>query len=148
MMVPVGRLVVMRGTAKDEVIAAIAYLTWPALFAPVVAPVLGGVLTTYASWRWIFLVNVPLGVIGARPGLPARARPARAARRAGSTGSGWSTTTAGLGALVYGVSLLGRAPHPGAADASARSSASAGCSAVAVCAICGVRPRRSSTCGR
>ena len=63
MMVPVGRLVVIRTTAKTDLVRAIAYLTWPALVAPLVAPALGGVLSTYASWRWIFLVNVPLGVI-------------------------------------------------------------------------------------
>jgi EmrB/QacA subfamily drug resistance transporter len=64
LMVPVGRLAVLRTTAKSDLIRAIAYLTWPALLAPVVAPALGGVLSTYASWRWIFLVNVPLGVAG------------------------------------------------------------------------------------
>jgi EmrB/QacA subfamily drug resistance transporter len=63
MMVPVGRLVVIRTTAKTDLVRAIAYLTWPALAAPLVAPALGGVLSTYASWRWIFLVNVPLGVV-------------------------------------------------------------------------------------
>ena len=63
MMVPVGRLVVIRTTAKTDLVRAIAYLTWPALVAPLVAPALGGVLSTYASWRWIFLVNVPLGLI-------------------------------------------------------------------------------------
>jgi len=63
MMVPVGRLVVLRATTKDDLINAIAYLTWPALVAPVIAPVAGGVLTTYASWRWVFVVNVPLGIV-------------------------------------------------------------------------------------
>ena len=63
MMVPVGRLVVLRTTAKADLVKAIAYLTWPALVAPVVAPGLGGVLSTYASWRWIFVINVPLGLV-------------------------------------------------------------------------------------
>lgn len=63
MMVPVGRLVVLRSTGKADLMNAIAYLTWPALAAPLVAPVLGGVLSSYASWRWIFVVNVPLGLI-------------------------------------------------------------------------------------
>jgi EmrB/QacA subfamily drug resistance transporter len=62
MMVPVGRLVVLRKTTPAELIDAFAYLTWPALAAPVIAPALGGVLTTYASWRWIFVINLPLGV--------------------------------------------------------------------------------------
>jgi len=63
MMVPVGRLVVLRATDKKDIIRAIAYLTWPALVAPVVAPALGGALASYLSWRWIFFVNVPLGIV-------------------------------------------------------------------------------------
>jgi EmrB/QacA subfamily drug resistance transporter len=64
LMVPVGRLAVLRYSAKSDLIRAIALLTWPALTAPVVAPALGGALAAYGSWRWIFLVNIPLGIIG------------------------------------------------------------------------------------
>jgi len=64
LMVPVGRLAVLRVTAKSDLMRVIAILTWPALTAPIVAPPLGGLLTTYASWRWIFFINVPLGLLG------------------------------------------------------------------------------------
>lgn len=64
MMVPVGRIAVMRSTAQKDLLRAIAYLTWPALVAPIIGPPVGGFITTYANWRWIFLLNVPLGVIG------------------------------------------------------------------------------------
>jgi EmrB/QacA subfamily drug resistance transporter len=63
MMVPVGRLAVLRTTPKHELINAIAVLTWPGLTAPLLAPPLGGFLTVYASWRWIFFINVPLGLV-------------------------------------------------------------------------------------
>ena len=63
LMVPVGRLAVLRVTEKKNLVAAIAWLTWPALAAPIVAPLLGGLLVTFASWQWIFLLNVPLGVV-------------------------------------------------------------------------------------
>lgn len=63
LMVPVGRLVVLRSTPKEDLLPTIAYLTWPGLLAPVVAPTLGGWLVTVASWHWIFLVNLPLGVL-------------------------------------------------------------------------------------
>lgn len=61
-MVPVGRLVILRSTEKRDLLRAIAFITWPALLAPVLAPVVGGIITTYASWHWIFLLNVPLGI--------------------------------------------------------------------------------------
>ena len=63
MMVPVGRLVVLSRTEKFDLLRVTSLLVWPALIAPVVAPLAGGLLTTYASWRWLFLINVPLGVI-------------------------------------------------------------------------------------
>jgi EmrB/QacA subfamily drug resistance transporter len=63
MMVPVGRLVVLARTEKSDVLRIMSLLVWPALIAPVVAPLAGGLITTYASWPWLFLVNVPLGVL-------------------------------------------------------------------------------------
>src|SRR5215210_6333413 len=63
MMVPVGRLVVLRATAKRDLLDATAYLTWPALLAPVLAPALGGWIVSVASWPWIFLINLPLGIL-------------------------------------------------------------------------------------
>ena len=63
MMVPVGRLVVLRSTPKERLVNAIAILTWPALVAPVLGPALGGFITTYASWRWIFYLNLPIGIL-------------------------------------------------------------------------------------
>jgi EmrB/QacA subfamily drug resistance transporter len=64
MMVPVGRLVVLRITEKKDLMRSIAYITWPGLAAPVIGPPMGGFITTYSSWRWIFFLNVPLGLIG------------------------------------------------------------------------------------
>jgi MFS family permease len=55
--------VVLRTTPKNQLIKAIATLTWPALVAPIIGPPLGGFITTYASWHWIFFLNVPLGII-------------------------------------------------------------------------------------
>jgi MFS family permease len=63
MMVPVGRLVVLRATTKKDLLDATAYLTWPALLAPVLAPALGGWIVSVANWAWIFLINLPLGVL-------------------------------------------------------------------------------------
>lgn len=64
LMVPVGRLAVLRRSGKKDLVRAIALLTWPALAAPVLAPAVGGAIATYGSWRWIFLVNIPIGVVG------------------------------------------------------------------------------------
>ena len=64
MMVPVGRLVVLRTTEKHNLIDAITFIVWPGLIAPVVGPPVGGFITTYFSWHWIFFLNVPLGILG------------------------------------------------------------------------------------
>lgn len=63
LMVPVGQLIVLRATDKRELLRAIAWITWPALLAPVLAPLAGGLLTEWAGWPWIFLVNVPVGLL-------------------------------------------------------------------------------------
>jgi EmrB/QacA subfamily drug resistance transporter len=64
MMVPVGRLVLLRSIAKSDLVSAMAYLTVPALIGPVAGPPLGGFITTYFHWRWIFWINVPIGILG------------------------------------------------------------------------------------
>lgn len=63
-MSPVGRLTVLRETPKQFLIEAIGIITWPALIGPVVGPPLAGLITTYTSWRWIFLINTPIGIAG------------------------------------------------------------------------------------
>lgn len=64
MMTPVGRLVLVRLTEKRDLVGAMAWLTIPALIGPLAGPPLGGFITTYFSWHWIFLINVPIGVAG------------------------------------------------------------------------------------
>jgi EmrB/QacA subfamily drug resistance transporter len=64
MMVPVGRLVLLRSVQRSEVVQALATLTIPALVGPIVGPPLGGFITTYFEWRWIFFINIPIGVLG------------------------------------------------------------------------------------
>jgi len=106
MMVPVGRLIVLRTTPKVDLIKAIAYLTWPALVAPVLAPPLGGLISTYTSWRWIFLINVPLGVIGlifARRLVP----DVRATERRKLDWRGFLLTAVGVAVLVIGLEQIG-----------------------------------------
>ncbi|WP_215782736.1 DHA2 family efflux MFS transporter permease subunit [Paludibacterium sp. THUN1379] len=64
MMVPVGRLVIVRSTAKADLVRALSYLTIPALLGPVIGPPLGGFISTFFHWRWIFFINLPIGIVG------------------------------------------------------------------------------------
>jgi len=64
MMVPVGRMVLLRTAQKHEIVAAMAWLTTPALIGPVLGPPVGGFIVTYFDWRWIFYFNIPFGVLG------------------------------------------------------------------------------------
>ncbi|WP_354527969.1 MFS transporter [Nakamurella sp. UYEF19] len=126
MMVPVGRLAVLRSTAKSDVIRAIALLTWPALAAPVFAPLLGGLFTTYLTWHWIFLVNVPLGAVAFLVALrliPAVDEP----RPPGLDWAGLALTCAAVASLVVLADLL--------ASATVRLVPSAAVGALAVIAV-------------
>src|SRR5438045_6256914 len=64
MMTPVGRLVLVRSIDKHRLVDAMAWVTMPALIGPIIGPPVGGFITTYASWHWIFIINVPIGVLG------------------------------------------------------------------------------------
>src|SRR5580693_2031433 len=112
MMVPVGRLVVLRSTEKQHLLRATAFITWPGLIAPVLGPPVGGFITTYASWRWIFFLNVPIGALGLLAVFlfmveqrEDRGRPFDAL--------GFVLSGAGLALLMFGFELLGRGDTAG-----------------------------------
>ena len=64
MMVPVGRLVLLKSVPKSQLVQALNYLTFPALLGPVMGPPLGGFITQVFNWRGIFLINVPISLLG------------------------------------------------------------------------------------
>ncbi|MGU3409826.1 MFS transporter [Microbacterium sp. M1A1_1b] len=105
LMVPVGRLVVLRSAGREQLVTAIAILTWPALAAPIIAPFIGGLLVDTLTWHWIFLVNIPLGVIALVAAIVLVPQE-RAAQRIPFDWLGSLLACFGLGALVVMASLL------------------------------------------
>ena len=63
MMVPVARLVILRATQKEDLVSALSWFSIPALIGPLIGPPIGGFITTYFSWHWIFLINIPIGIL-------------------------------------------------------------------------------------
>jgi EmrB/QacA subfamily drug resistance transporter len=116
MMVPVGRLVLVRAVARAELVRAMAYLSVPALLGPVLGPPVGGFITTYFHWRWIFWINVPIGAIGvvlATLFIPnVKEEAPWPLDRVGFLLSG-----TGLAALIFGLTVAGRNFISPAADA-------------------------------
>ncbi len=111
MMVPVGRLVLLRSVEKSQLVDALAYLTIPALLGPVAGPPLGGFITTYFHWRWIFWINVPIGVLGVALSLKYIANlREEVVPRFDFKGFVFSGT--GLLGLISGLSLIGRGMAP------------------------------------
>ena len=116
MMVPVGRLVLLKSVPKSELVVALNYLTIPALVGPVIGPALGGLITQYFSWRWIFLINIPISLLGLI--LAYRFIPDFREEKVPRLDlTGFALSGVGLAALILGLSTMGRHLLPGEAAA-------------------------------
>lgn len=107
MMVPVGRLIILREVPKSQLVDALAWLTIPALVGPLVGPPVGGFITTYFDWRWIFWMNIPIGLLGIvvatrfLPDMPPEPVAPLDFR-------GFLLSALGLSSLVFGFTIIGR----------------------------------------
>jgi EmrB/QacA subfamily drug resistance transporter len=111
LMVPVGRLVVLRSTEKKHLLRATSFITWPGLVAPVLGPPIGGFITTYASWRWIFFLNVPLGLIGIVLSVLWIGNMREDEHRPFDW-TGFVSSAVACSTLMYGLELVGQQPTP------------------------------------
>ncbi len=107
LMVPVGRIILMREIPKSQIVDALAWATIPALVGPLVGPPVGGFITTYGDWRWIFWMNVPIGLVGIflasrymSPGVPEVSPPLDV--------RGFLLSSTGLTAVAFGATIVGR----------------------------------------
>jgi EmrB/QacA subfamily drug resistance transporter len=106
MMTPVGRLILVRSIDKRLLVHAMSLVTIPALVGPICGPPLGGFITTYASWHWIFIINVPIGLAGLV--MATRYIPdVRAERPAPFDYVGFILSGLGIGGLAFGLSVMG-----------------------------------------
>ncbi|MCC6789623.1 MAG: MFS transporter [Hyphomonadaceae bacterium] len=106
MMTPVGRLIVLHSTPKQELVRAMTFITLPALLGPALGPLVGSIVAASVGWRWIFLINLPIGVLGLAlawrflPSPPVEPHPR-------FDWPGFALAGASLGAALFGMSALG-----------------------------------------
>jgi EmrB/QacA subfamily drug resistance transporter len=111
MMVPVGRLVILRSVPKVELISALAWLAVPALMGPVIGPPLGGFISTFASWRWIFWINIPIGIVGIILATRYIAN-IREEKLPPLDVKGFALSSIGLAGLAFGITNIGQGLFP------------------------------------
>jgi len=111
LMVPVGRLVLLRSVEKSDLVRAMSYVSVPALIGPVMGPPLGGFIVTYASWRWIFFINIPIGILGIVLVNLLVGDLKETGRRPFDL-SGFALTGVGLATLAFGFENVGRGALP------------------------------------
>jgi EmrB/QacA subfamily drug resistance transporter len=114
LMVPVGRLVLLRTVAKSDLVRAMSYVSVPALIGPVMGPPLGGFIVTYWSWRWIFFINIPIGVLGIVL-INLLIRDLKETGRRPFDFRGFVLTGVGLASLAFGFENVGRGALPATA---------------------------------
>lgn len=115
MMMPVGRLVLLRTLPKDQIVNALSLVMMPALLGPMVGPVIGGFIVTYWSWRWVFFISIPLAIAGVF--LVWRFVPDVKSRKVGPFDwVGLGLIAAGLTAIIGGFETVGRPGLPPAAE--------------------------------
>ena len=107
MMVPVGRLLLLRSTERRDLVRAMAFLTIPALLGPMLGPPVGGAITTFFDWRYIFWINVPIGVLGVTL-VTLFIENVRDEHVAPLDVPGFLLSGVGLASLVFGLTILGR----------------------------------------
>jgi MFS family permease len=107
MMTPVGRLILLRSFPRNQLVTAMAYMSLPAIVGPVIGPLLGGVITTYASWRWIFYINIPFGCLGILLALR-HVEEIRGDKQVKFDFPGFLMVGAGVALLQYGIENVGR----------------------------------------
>ena len=107
MMVPVGRIIILREIPKSELVNALAWLTIPALIGPLVGPPIGGFITTFLDWRWVFWMNIPIGIFGIA--VATLFMPEMAPETAPPLDvKGFLLSALGLSSIVFGFTVLGR----------------------------------------
>lgn len=110
MMMPVARLALLRAYPRDELLTVLNFISLPGLVGPVLGPLLGGWLVTYATWHWIFLINIPIGIIGILYAL--RYMPDFTAPTHGFDMLGFMLFGLGLVLLSCGMELFGKPTLP------------------------------------
>jgi EmrB/QacA subfamily drug resistance transporter len=111
MMVPVGRLILLRSVPKSELVRAMSYVSVPALLGPIMGPPLGGFIVTYASWRWIFFINIPIGLLGVVL-VNLFVDNLRETARRPFDWAGFALAGGGLASFVFGFEAIGRGELP------------------------------------
>ncbi|WP_421694731.1 DHA2 family efflux MFS transporter permease subunit [Aestuariivirga sp.] len=112
MMVPVGRIILLRTVPKSELVDALAWLTIPALIGPLVGPPVGGLITDTIGWRWIFWMNLPFGILAivlASALMPST----RVDRVPPLDTTGFLLSGLGLSSFIFGLTVMGRDLLPG-----------------------------------
>lgn len=110
MMVPVGRMVVIRAVPKNELVRALSFIAMPALMGPMLGPPLGGFIVTVADWRWIFFVNLPIGVLGVV--LATLHIPEIKDETSLLDVKGFVLSALGLGGVILGTAMMGKRIAP------------------------------------